>query len=314
MGTVRVNVDNFARAETDHMLASIAKGAGGTGQWLHFRQPTPLDAQPVIRQNRDTLYSALVANISAGASLSVPDVGDRYLSLMVVNQDHYVNRVFHKPGVYELTMEEFDTPFVLLAARILLDPADPDDAAVVNGLQDQLGFTGAAADPFVMPDYDQESYQSTRNALLELGRGLGDLVRAFGKKDDVDPIHHLIATASGWGGLPDQEARYIMVDPGLPLGEYKIEIGEVPVDAFWSISLYNRDGYFEQNERNLYSINSITAERNPDGTITVNFGVSDEPKPNYFPIMDGWNYAVRLYRPRPEVLDGSWTFPELQPA
>ena len=27
--------------------------------------------------------------------------------------------------------------------------------------------------------------------------------------------------------------------------------------------------------------------------------------------MDGWNYAVRLYRPRPEILDGSWTFPTL---
>ena len=28
--------------------------------------------------------------------------------------------------------------------------------------------------------------------------------------------------------------------------------------------------------------------------------------------MDGWNYTVRLYRPRPEVLDGSWTFPGLE--
>jgi hypothetical protein len=29
--------------------------------------------------------------------------------------------------------------------------------------------------------------------------------------------------------------------------------------------------------------------------------------------MPGWNYTVRLYRPRPEILDGSWAFPEAQP-
>ena len=30
------------------------------------------------------------------------------------------------------------------------------------------------------------------------------------------------------------------------------------------------------------------------------------------PIMDGWNYVVRLYRPRAEILDGSWTFPSIE--
>jgi hypothetical protein len=28
----------------------------------------------------------------------------------------------------------------------------------------------------------------------------------------------------------------------------------------------------------------------------------------------GWNYTVRLYRPRAEILDGTWTFPQAQPA
>jgi len=34
---------------------------------------------------------------------------------------------------------------------------------------------------------------------------------------------------------------------------------------------------------------------------------------NPLPIEDGWNYAVRMYRPRPEILDGTWTFPDLDP-
>jgi hypothetical protein len=35
---------------------------------------------------------------------------------------------------------------------------------------------------------------------------------------------------------------------------------------------------------------------------------------NCLPIMDGWNYTVRLYRPRAEILDGSWTFPAISPS
>jgi hypothetical protein len=90
-------------------------------------------------------------------------------------------------------------------------------------------------------------------------------------------------------------------------------VKNVPVDGFWSISVYNADGYFAPNERNAYSVNNLTANPNADGSLTVSFG-SDPSQPNLLPIMDGWNYVVRLYRPRPEALDGSWTFPAVQPA
>jgi hypothetical protein len=35
--------------------------------------------------------------------------------------------------------------------------------------------------------------------------------------------------------------------------------------------------------------------------------------PNCLPTMPGWNYMVRLYRPRAEILNGAWKFPEAQP-
>ena len=60
------------------------------------------------------------------------------MSVMVVNEDHYINRVYHSGGTYELTVDEFDTPWVLVASRILVDPADPADIAAVNALQDGL--------------------------------------------------------------------------------------------------------------------------------------------------------------------------------
>ena len=307
---MRVNVDNFARAESNRMLAGLL-AASEINRWNHFRVPTPLDDQTIIRMNRDTLYSACVADIAAGATLTVPDSDGRYLSVMIVNQDHYINRVFHDPGEYELTVDDFDTPYVLVAARTLVDPADPADVAVVNALQDRLDLTARSEQPFMMPDYDTASFDATRQALLELARGLGGYSRAFGSKESVDPVRHLIGTAAGWGGLPEHEAFYVNVEPALPVGEYSLTVNDVPVDAFWSISLYNADGFFEPNDQNSNCINSITATPNADGSITVNFGGCNDDRPNCLPIMDGWNYIVRLYQPHPEILDGSWTFPAI---
>jgi len=177
-----------------------------------------------------------------------------------------------------------------------------------------LRIRAGSEQPFAPPDYDQASFDLTRQALLELAKGIAGFDRAFGRRDAVDPVRHLIGSAAGWGGLPEQEATYINVNPGLPVGRYQLTVRDVPVDAFWSISLYNAAGYFEPNDRNANSVNSITAVPNDDGSVTVSFGDCHDDRPNCLPIMEGWNYLVRLYRPRPEVLDGSWTFPAVEAA
>jgi hypothetical protein len=91
-------------------------------------------------------------------------------------------------------------------------------------------------------------------------------------------------------------------------------VRDVPVDGFWSISVYNAAGFFERNHRGAYSVNNITATPTGDGSITVHFGGCGDDRPNCLPITDGWNYIVRLYRPRAEIRDGSWTFPSIEPA
>ena len=50
----------------------------------------------------------------------------------------------------------------------------------------------------------------------------------------------------------------------------------MPVDGFWSISVYNAKGYFEKNDLNAYSLNNLTAKPNADGSFTVQFGGCDE--------------------------------------
>ena len=95
---ISVNIDNFVRAESDRMFASFVAEAGGVNRLSHHRAPTPVDDQPVIRMNRDTLYSAAIVDISEGARVTLPDAGGRYVSVMVVNQDHYLNRILHRAG------------------------------------------------------------------------------------------------------------------------------------------------------------------------------------------------------------------------
>jgi hypothetical protein len=311
MSSLKVDVDNFARAETHRMFADLQRNAGGVNRFAHNRKPASVDEQTVIRMNRDTLYSFAIVDLSAGATLTVPDAGRRYLSVMAVDEDHYVNRVLHDPGRYDLSVEELGGRYVGIAVRTLVDPRDPDDVEAVAAVQDQLRIDAVAGQPFELPEYDGASFDRTRTALLALASDMTSFERSFGRKENVDPVHHVIGAAAGWGGLPDAEATYLGVSPGLPVGEYELTVADVPVDGFWSISVYNADGFFEPNESGAYSVNDITAAHNPDGTITVRFGGDGDPTRNSLPITEGWNYLVRLYRPRPEILTGQWTFPAL---
>lgn len=311
--TVRVGVDNFVRAETTRMMASLMAGAGGINRFHHIRVPTPLDQQTVVRMNRDTLYSFAVVDLADDAVVTLPDSDGRYLSVAVINQDHYTNQLLHEAGEHRLRMDDQGTRYVTLACRVLADPTDPVDVSAANAVQDGLTVTAGSAEPLTMPAYDSESLDAVRGALLTLGRTVSGATGMFGTEHDVDPVRHLIGTAMGWGGLPESEAFYATVDPGLPVGEYRIVVRDVPVDAFWSISLYNADGFFDDNPQGGSSVNQFTAVVEPDGSVLVHLGGCADGRPNCLALMEGWNYTVRLYRPRPEVLDGTWSFPTAQP-
>jgi hypothetical protein len=310
---VKVNMENFPRAETDMQIGRMLKVAKGVNKWSHYRVPTPLDGQTVIRMNRDTLYSFAIVDISKGAKVTLPDVGKRYMSMMVVNNDGYINKVFYGGGTFSLNIKEFDTPYVVLAVRTLANAADDADIKAVNALQDKMKIDAASAKPFVMPNYDMDSYNATYKPLLELAKKLTSTERTFGSKADVDPVRFILGCAFGWGGLPIEDAYYLNVNPELPVGEHQITAKDVPVDAFWSVSMYNKDGYFQKNDFNAYSVNNISGKPNKDGSFTVHLGGCKDKRVNCLPLTEGWNYVVRLYQPRKELLDGTWSFPAAVP-
>lgn len=309
--SITVDIDNFARVETDTMIQRMLPIIGGLGVFHHDRALAPLEQQPVIRQNRDTLYSVAVVDITGGATLTVPEVGGRYLSVMVINQGHHINRVFHSPGSHRLSTEEFGTDYVVVAARLLFDPSSEADLADVHRLQDALTIEAGAQRPFEYPDYDPVSHHEMREALLVLGKTMGGLAHAFGSADEVDPVRHLVGTALGWGGLPDAEASYLNLDPRLPVGRYTMTFGaDVPADAFWSLSVYNAAGYFEPGTGGRTNVNSVFAVRDDDGSTTVHLGDWGDDAVNRIDLPEGWNCLIRLYRPRLDEL-ATWTAPEI---
>nr|WP_200994528.1 DUF1254 domain-containing protein [Rhizobium rhizogenes]QCL09884.1 hypothetical protein pC5.8b_394 [Rhizobium rhizogenes] len=310
-----VTVDNFVRAESDLYFSNIVKD-GGFGKFFHRREPATIENQTVIRLNRDTLYSAAVFDLDAGpVTITLPDAGKRFISLLAINEDHYVPAVSYG-GASTFTKEQVGTRYLAIAIRTFVDPSDPKDVDQVHALQDAIKIDQSGGPgKFEAPKWDLASQKKVRDALLSLATTMPDFNKAFGSKAEVDPVRHLVASAAAWGGNPDKDATYLNITPQKNDGKtvYKLAVKDVPVDGFWSISLYNSKGYYEKNRYGAYSLNNVTAKKSDDGSIGIQFGGCDGKIPNCLPTMKGWNYTVRLYRPREAILDGTWKFPDPQP-
>jgi len=310
-----VNVHNFVRAETDRYFGKTAIDDGAFGKLRHRREMASIDKQDVVRMNRDTLYSSGVFDLDASpVTITLPDAGKRFMSMQVISQDHYTTEVAYGPGSFTYTRDKVGTRYVYVIIRTLADSGNPQDVKAANAVQDAIKVEQASAGKFEVPTWDQASLTKARDALETLG-SLGGTVDRFGKKQEVDPFDHLIGTAIGWGGNPRHAADYQSFYPPRNDGKtaYRLVLKDVPVDGFWSISVYNAKGFFEKNALNAYSLNNLTAKPDPGGGTTIQFGGCERQTPNCLPIVKGWSYTMRLYRPRKDILDGSWKLPEAQP-
>jgi hypothetical protein len=238
------------------------------------------------------------------------------MTMIVIDEDHYVYEVVYGAGSYPVTREKVGTRYAFAGVRILVDPEDPNDMEQVHALQDAVNVDQKSSGSFEIPNWDPVSHKKVRDALVVLGSTIPDWRHAAGRRNEVDAVRHLIVTATGWGLNPDKDAIYLNITPTKNDGTtiYKLTVKDVPVDGFWSVSVYNADGYFVPNKLNGYTLNNITAIKGADGSVAIQFGGCDGEIPNCLPITPGWNYMVRLYRPRAEVLSGKWKLPDAQSA
>jgi len=314
-GSEPVNVLNYIRAESDMQFKSYAVKAGGVGKLAHMREPYSVEHQVTIRGNRDTLYSFGVYDLTSPVTITMPDSHGRFQSLLVISQDEYNPVLKNGPGEVLLTLDSVGTRYAMALVRTFADPDDPEDMKKAYALQDAIQVKQVSAGKLELPDWDEVSLAETRKQLNALAGKVEGYPDAFGRRGEVDPIQHLMGSAFGWGGNPQRGAMYFNVAPEKNDRKtaYALTMPkDVPVEAFWSVTVYNKDGFFTPNDQNAYSFNSITAKRNEDGSVTIHFGGNSKAT-NYLPITEGWNYVVRCYLPGWQIIEGNWTPPSPQP-
>jgi len=308
---VPVNVGNFVRAESDMQMKGYADKAGGVGVFLHMREPYSVENQTTIRGNRDTLYSMVVFDLNTPVTIVKPESPDRFQSLLVVDQDHFNPVLKHGSGEVTLSRESVGTRYVFALFRTFVDPNDPEDVKAAHALQDAIQFRQDSSGTLDLPDWDPASLVETRKKINALAADMSSFPNGFGARGLVNRLNHFLASAFGWGGNPDRGATYFNVTPEMNDGNtpYTLTMPkDVPVEAFWSVSIYDGAGFYEKNDYDAYSFNSVTADRNAEGGVTIHFG-GDPEQSNFLPISEGWNYIIRAYQPGSEILEGNWTPP-----
>jgi hypothetical protein len=311
-----VTVENYNRGQSDVNFAGVAAN-GGFGKFRHGRELAPVVQQGIVRPNRDTLYSFAILDLDADpATITLPDAGGRYMGMQVVNEDQYTVATYYGAGNHFLTRKMAGTRYVIVVVRFLVDFSSPDDVRKVHDLQDAITLSQQRPGRFEIPDWDRASLRKVQAALQQLGTTVRDTRGMFGADaTEVDPVKHLIGTAMLWGGNPAKDGLYLPITPDRNDGNtlYTLSVRDIPVDGFWSLTVYNSAGYLQTNSDNVYSVNSLTAQRDSTGAIHIQFGGCNGHIQNCLPIVAGWNYTVRLFRPRAQILDGSWKFPLAQP-
>ena len=313
--TMSVDVFQYVRAETDLQLKGYVEKFNAFGKFAHGREHYPIDNQVTVSGNRDTIYSFGVFDLTTPMTVTLPDPHGRYMSLMVVSEDHDIYPGMYAPGTFGVSQELIGTRYITLVIRTFADPNDPEDMAKAHALQDAVKVEQADPGKLDIPNWDEDQVVKLRKASNVLVSSVPDSSGFFGVKDERSYLEAMMGVAVGWGGMQRQDALYIPVAPKYNDGKtpYVLTVpADVPVDGFWSVTVYDQERYMVKNPYNAYSLNNVTANKNADGTFTIHFG-GDPDQENFLYIPDGWQYLVRFYQPREEILDGTWKFPDPVP-
>ncbi|GGF39843.1 DUF1254 domain-containing protein [Echinicola rosea] len=301
-GGEEVNMENVIRAETAKYLAAETM-ISGPNKFRHERNGIDLDNQTVIRSNFDAIYSYAVYDVSGGLEISVPEY-DLYQIVQVLDENSVTIGVVYPGETKSFTKDDLSYgDHVYLFMRTRPRTYDEKGMEEMRKRQDAVTVEAGSANPYGSEvKYDVESFNKLRGELIK--RAITEGVIEEGFIDDIDdiktPQYQMINTA-GWAGLPAKHAYYFVVlpgDEGAKNGEHSSVTFEKPDlqydrSAYWSITIYNEQGWVVTNP---FNTNSTKAVPNEDGTITLNFN-GGEDAINNIKVPKNWNALFRCYLP-----------------
>jgi hypothetical protein len=203
------------------------------------------------------------------------------------------------------------------------DPPPPDQletatALVQNGSARKDELAPDLVAQAVMTEVQRAAATATRKNGWASNQNLGD----YG----TDYVVRAAAARLGLGATLAEEAMYLntTADPGgQPLQgstTYALHFapGQAPpANGFWSLTVYDQNGFLVENPIGRYSLGSETGPVfNPDGSLDVVLQ-HDQPPPgsvtNWLPTPDGqFTLSLRLFWPAAAALSGEWVPPPLE--
>jgi hypothetical protein len=262
--------------------------------------------------NRDTLYSMGIVDTSQGSTITVPELPrDRYVSVYLVDNDHYCPFVIYTSGTHELPR---DTPYLGVGVRIqVFNPRDEAEIALVNKLQDRFIIKANSAEPLPEFKWDLQTLKALTDQYERDSIQYSSWKGMMGPRGQVDEKTRHVAAAAAWGLFPERDATYLNYSGGHDYRVCHRATYQVPENgAFWSITVYGSDG-FMKSDNNI--VNSSNVKLSADGTFTVYFGAAEAcgEVPNRLDTAEGWNFLMRIYRPGKSVLEGAYKLPAAEP-
>jgi hypothetical protein len=296
----------------------------------------------VVRSNNDTVYRMAWIYLGDGpVVLESASPSEKRFTSFQLQDDRNANyrNIIQPAGRYTLYFgerpktvsgEAVEVPSLLSAVIVRIEVKDKNDSADLDdalAVFDGITIEGPAISQFpvvdVLSGFDEQVVQEADKRMQEAKKTVPyrEMIAAPGQEPgkDVSYLNFATGTKEGWGGPATSHSAYESMytdDTGATLegsaGEYVLVTEEPPVNAFWSVTVYDSTtGRLHPNDADRYHINNTTAIRDESGTFTFHFKLScKETDQNCLEVPAGpFDVAARYYLPEPEIMNGEWTMP-----
>lgn len=185
-----------------------------------------------------------------------------------------------------------------------------------------IGFFTGILSPGEKIDFLAAKLSNRSSSMLQGASQNGSWKTFIGIAEDDQPaIMRSLIARIGLGANTKEEALYmnahldINQDKLISTRNYTITIpAEMPVNEFWSLTVYGKNHYLCKNKAGKYAVSSFQdLLKNPDGTITIYLGQSEtKPKSNWLPSSikeEPVSLTLRCYNPTTKMLKNIHSIP-----